>query len=80
MKCTRWGAEVVGRQGNGLRLRVTKKLLQRRVDIATLICLKQTTFAPPLNKFTFAKVWIPVSAPVGQWSVKVVTWVNNRWP
>ena len=21
-----------------------------------------------------------MSAPVGQWSVKVVTWANNRWP
>ena len=41
-------------------------------------------FAPSF-KLTILKlcaldqVWVPVSAPVGQWQVTVVTWVNNRW-
>ena len=25
------------------------------------------------------QVWVPVSAPIGQWQVTVVTWVINRW-
>ena len=65
---------MIGRQGNGLRLKVSifpqvvGSSFSSNTVTGHLICW------PWLH----VQVWVPLSAPIGQWQITVVTWVNNR--